>query len=201
MAYDMNVAQTAYQTAASMGADAKVMLALFEAGIVESGFQNLLQATDHDSVGFLQQRPSQGWPDPTNVATATHSFVTKAIRNEGQYSTAGQLAQSVQISAYPDRYDQHQSDAQALLQQVAGGAGNLIAAGVSGAANDFSSLLGSFVKPVTDIASSVTTEAKLATTLSHAFLPTNAIRIAAGLFGTIFVLIGIFLLGREVRHG
>lgn len=54
--YDLNVARQAYQTASGMGASAKVMLALFEAGIVESRFQNL-GGGDRDSAGFLQQRP------------------------------------------------------------------------------------------------------------------------------------------------
>lgn len=121
---DMAVAQQAYQTAKSLGADGKVMLALFEAGIVESNFTNDLTATDHDSLGYLQQRPSQGWPNPTDVVTATTSFVNKAKIQEAAHPdyTAGQLAQAVQVSAFPDRYDQNQSQAQSLLAQVSGGA-------------------------------------------------------------------------------
>ncbi len=120
MVYDMNVVVTAFETAKSMGADAKVMLALFEAGIVESGFRNLNYG-DRDSVGYLQQRPSQGWPNPMDVPTATRSFVTRAMHNEPMYATSGQLAQSVQISAFPARYDAVQSEASTLLTHVAGG--------------------------------------------------------------------------------
>lgn len=122
MAYDMTVVRTAYSTAKGMGASDKVMLALFEAGIVESGFRNLNYG-DRDSVGFLQQRPSQGWPNPTDVPTATRSFVSKAKAVEGKHATAGQLAQAVQRSAFPLKYDAVKPAAQALLNQVSSGAG------------------------------------------------------------------------------
>src|SRR6476646_8955351 len=79
---DTEVEKQAYEAAKSMNASAKVLLALFEAGFVESGFHNLQTATDHDSLGFLQQRPSSGWPDPLNIGTATHSFVSRAQAKE-----------------------------------------------------------------------------------------------------------------------
>jgi hypothetical protein len=129
---DPAVASTAYQTAKSMGASDKVMLALFEAGIVESNFTNDLTATDHDSLGYLQQRPSAGWPNPTDVATATRSFVSRAQAIEGMYSSAGDLAQAVQRSAFPDRYNQHQQDAQSLLSQVSNGTVTGAAASTAG---------------------------------------------------------------------
>ena len=122
MTADPATVATAYSTAVKLGADSKVLLALFEAGIVESGFRNL-DYGDRDSVGFLQQRPSQGWPDPTDVATATTSFVQRAKANEALYpnDSAGALAQSVQRSAYPDRYDQVQAQATSLLGQASNG--------------------------------------------------------------------------------
>lgn len=116
---DMAVVQTAYSTAASMGASEKVLLALFEAAIVESGFRNLNYG-DRDSVGFLQQRPSQGWPNPMDVPTATRSFVSRATPIQGNYATAGQLAQAVQRSAFPLKYDAVRAQAASLLAQVAG---------------------------------------------------------------------------------
>lgn len=115
---DIAVEQIAYATARAMGATAKQMLALFEAGVVESGFQNLAGG-DRDSVGFLQQRPSQGWGTVAqirNPAYATRKFLERAARVKNQDKlTAGQLAQSVQRSGFPLRYDQHQGDAQAIL--------------------------------------------------------------------------------------
>lgn len=121
MAADLSVARTSYSTAIQMGASPKVLLALFEAGWVESGWRNIAFG-DRDSVGFLQQRPSQGWPNPTDVPTATRSFVTKAQTYERLYPqlTAGQLAQKVQVSAFPAKYDQNEAQARSLLGQVGG---------------------------------------------------------------------------------
>lgn len=125
MAYDQSVVTTAYTTAKKLGASEKVMLALFEAAIVESGFRNLNYG-DRDSVGFLQQRPSQGWPDPMNVATATTSFVTKAMVVENRYGTAGQLAQAIQRSAFPLKYDAVRGQAAALLAETESKSGSTV---------------------------------------------------------------------------
>jgi hypothetical protein len=115
---DPQVVSTAYVTATGLAADEKIMLALFEAGIVESGFRNLDHG-DRDSVGFLQQRPSQGWGTKEQCmdpAYATRKFVEKAQSLGPQnYATAGQLAQAVQRSAFPLKYDAVRAQAAALL--------------------------------------------------------------------------------------
>ncbi len=115
---DQDVARIAEATARAMGATDKQLIALFEAGIVESGMRNLTKAVDHDSLGFLQQRPSQGWGTPaqiTNVAYATRKFVEKAMRVDRGVYSPGQLAQAVQRSSFPERYDQRYADAVALI--------------------------------------------------------------------------------------
>lgn len=50
------------------------------------------------------------------------------------------------------------------------------------------------------VASGVVNIGELAGTVGRAFLPTNMLRAAFFMFGTIFVLIGIFFLAREVRE-
>ena len=116
-----SIQQQALRQAKSMNASAKVLLALFEAGNVESHWANSSVATDHDSVGFLQQRPSTGWgtiDQIMNVAFATRSFVSRAMAKEHGAATAGQLAQMVQISAYPSKYDAVKWTAVAQLQAL-----------------------------------------------------------------------------------
>lgn len=120
MAYDPTVVRTAYNTAVGMGASGKVLLALFEAAIVESGFRNLNYGAD-DSVGYLQQRPSQGWTAPMDVRQATINFVSRAKPIEARHATAGQLAQAVQRSAFPLRYDAVRGQASTLLASVSSG--------------------------------------------------------------------------------
>jgi hypothetical protein len=120
--HDMNVVKTAYNTAKNKNVSSKVMLALFEAGLVESNFNNL-PCGDSTSLGFLQQKPEYwgGRSSVMNVKTATTSFLNKAIPIENSYSSAGQLAQAVQRSAFPGRYDSVKSKAQELINKVSNG--------------------------------------------------------------------------------
>ncbi|HIV56781.1 MAG TPA: hypothetical protein H9902_02380 [Candidatus Stackebrandtia faecavium] len=120
------VIKTVYSVAKKRNVTSKVMLATFEAGWVESHMNNL-NCGDRDSVGVFQQRPSMGWCDPASlcrdVKHATNKFLDQAIPNDKKnpgYS-AGQLAQSVQRSGYPDRYDQAKAKAQALIKKAKGG--------------------------------------------------------------------------------
>lgn len=123
---DLGVARLAEATARAMGASDKQLLALIEAGIVESGLRNLNYG-DRDSLGFLQQRPSQGWGSRNqimDVAYATRSFIRRAKTADKSGQTAGQLAQAVQRSAFPDRYDQAEADAIATINREAPGIGS-----------------------------------------------------------------------------
>ncbi len=145
--YDMAVVRTAYSTAKSLHASDKVMLALFEAGIVESGFRNLTYG-DRDSIGFLQQRPSQGWGTREQImspAYATTKFVQAAKPLESHYATAGQLAQAVQRSAFPLKYDSVRVKASELLNSVdiGGGGGDF-----SSPTTDSNNLFGPFIQTI-----------------------------------------------------
>jgi len=95
-------------------ASPKERKALVEAGIVESGLRNLNYG-DRDSKGFLQQRPSQGWKNVRDIPTATKSFLDRAKAANRPGTSAGVLAQSVQRSAYPDRYHQQSRAADEIL--------------------------------------------------------------------------------------
>lgn len=100
------VLNTLLQAARSVGAGPKATKALVEAGLVESNLQNLNHG-DRDSLGVLQQRPSQGWGSPGQVqdpAYAARKFLQAAVPIAGKYGTAGALAQAVQRSAFPGRY-------------------------------------------------------------------------------------------------
>jgi hypothetical protein len=104
-----------------LSAPPKVQLAAFEAAIVESGVHNLPYG-DRDSLGAFQQRPSAGWGTPAQILDpeyAATQFISRAIRADGGQS-AGQLAQDVQISAFPDRYDGVAVQAASLLQRFCG---------------------------------------------------------------------------------
>jgi hypothetical protein len=105
-----------------VGASEKQIRAALSAGIVESRLRNLPHG-DRDSLGIMQQRPSQGWgsrDQVTNVDYAIRKFFEAAM-TASQNGTPGQLAQRVQRSAFPRRYDQHMPQADELLAQFSGG--------------------------------------------------------------------------------
>ncbi|MFE7615504.1 peptidoglycan-binding protein [Streptomyces sp. NPDC057496] len=119
---DPEVLRIVYRTGVELGVSDKVMLAGFEAGVVESNMNNL-DCGDRDSLGVFQQRPSQGWGTPEqimNVSYASNAFFAPAIRvaaNNPDLS-AGEVAQAVQVSAYPDRYDAVEGTARALIERA-----------------------------------------------------------------------------------
>lgn len=122
--FDPAVINNVHDVATQRGVNDKVMLAAFEAGWVESHMHNL-NCGDRDSLGVFQQRPSAGWGTPEqilNVTYATNAFLDQAIPNdqEDPSMTAGQLAQSVQRSAFPDRYDQSEGKAREMIGIAAG---------------------------------------------------------------------------------
>jgi hypothetical protein len=133
-AHQRRVVREALAEANRLGASPKVKKALIAAGLVESNLQNLNHG-DRDSLGFLQQRPSQGWGSPQQVRDvryATRQFVRRAQPLARQYGSAGALAQAVQRSAFPARYGQRAADAERILSEFvqAGGGSSRSKSGV-----------------------------------------------------------------------
>ncbi|OEU86262.1 hypothetical protein DB35_15170 [Streptomyces abyssalis] len=121
--FDAAIINTVHDVATQRGVNDKVMLAAFEAGWVESHMNNL-NCGDRDSLGVFQQRPSAGWGTPEQIMDpvyATNAFLDQAIPNdqEDPSMTAGQLAQSVQRSAFPERYDQSEAKAREMIDTAA----------------------------------------------------------------------------------
>lgn len=118
---NINIGNTILSVGQSMGANNKQIRAAFAAAWVESRIRNLNYG-DRDSVGVFQQRPSQGWgtvEQILNVPYAARKFFETAMR-VSQAGTVGQLAQRVQRSAYPERYDQALSISDELLNRLSG---------------------------------------------------------------------------------
>jgi hypothetical protein len=91
---------TAQYVALDTGATDEQTLALFEAGFAESNFTNHNHG-DLDSLGFLQQRPSQGWGTAEQVRNpeyAARKFMETA-KKVRQGKGAEVIAQDTQRSA------------------------------------------------------------------------------------------------------
>ncbi|MBI1758158.1 MAG: C40 family peptidase [Actinobacteria bacterium] len=90
----------------------------------ESSLRNLPIATDHDSLGLFQQRPSQGWGTPQQILDptyATNTFYDHLLAVPGwQHMTLTQAAQAVQRSAYPNAYAHWEPQATALVMLTTG---------------------------------------------------------------------------------
>lgn len=90
----------------------------------ESDLINDRTATDHDSLGLFQQRPSQGWGTPRQVSTPTyaaHAFYTHLLQVPGwRHTSVTAAAQAVQKSAYPHAYAAHAADARAIVAALTG---------------------------------------------------------------------------------
>lgn len=124
----LNNAAIIYQVGQSMGMSARdIQIALITA-MTESNLVNVNYG-DRDSLGLFQQRPSQGWGTPEQVTdpkyAATQFFQhLKGLGDRRYQMSMGEAAQSVQRSAYPDRYGEHIAAMRTLwpsIQQRGGG--------------------------------------------------------------------------------
>jgi hypothetical protein len=73
----------------------------------ESYLVNQMHATDHDSLGIFQQRPSMGWgtrAQITNPTYASRKFYSVLVQYKRLWSCLTCAAQKVQRSAYPNAY-------------------------------------------------------------------------------------------------
>ena len=97
------------------------------AALQESKLTNLPQgAGDRDSVGVLQQRPSQGWGGGsaarlTDVGEATKEFLDALVKLPNwRHMPLAEAVQAVQISADGTAYAQHEPEAKALADALQG---------------------------------------------------------------------------------
>jgi hypothetical protein len=108
----------------------KATLAVVEACIVESEFINL-PGGDRDSKGILQLRVSlHGEANAKSIVKSTRLFLTKGFTGAGGAIalakahpdwSAGKVAQAVQGSAFPARYDQVRDEARKIIAAFDGG--------------------------------------------------------------------------------
>jgi LAS superfamily LD-carboxypeptidase LdcB len=120
-----NIARKIISIGKDVGANDRQILAALSAAMVESGIRNVNYG-DRDSLGVFQQRPSMGWGSPEQVRDvdyATKKFY-KELLKLNWHGSIGHMAQQVQRSAFPDRYDQRGLPvAQALFKIYGGEAG------------------------------------------------------------------------------
>ena len=94
--------------------------------IQESGLRNI-DYGDRDSIGLFQQRPSQGWGTEAEILDphySTDTFLDALIRVDGWRDMEVTVAaQTVQRSAFPDAYADHEDQGRAWASALTGHAG------------------------------------------------------------------------------
>jgi hypothetical protein len=92
----------------------------------ESSLINLKTATDHDSLGLFQQRPSTGWGTPaqvTNPTYASNAFYAALVKDAPNYmhQALWVSAQAVQRSAFPTAYAKWEDQAARMVLAIVNG--------------------------------------------------------------------------------
>jgi murein DD-endopeptidase MepM/ murein hydrolase activator NlpD len=103
-----NNARIIYQVSVHMRIPHRGGIIAIATAMQESRLTNSPAATDHDSLGLFQQRPSQGWGTPAEILDPVHestAFYAHLLRiSQWQQLPVTAAAQAVQRSAYPGAY-------------------------------------------------------------------------------------------------
>jgi cell wall-associated NlpC family hydrolase len=117
-------ATTIVDTGVSMGLPARAYVIAVATAMQESSLTNLTVATNYDSLGLFQQRPSAGWGTPaqlTDPVYASEQFYKALIKISGWQSLPlTRAAQDVQGSATPDAYAKWEQLAGTTVVQILG---------------------------------------------------------------------------------
>lgn len=109
----------------------QAILITIDAGYTESKLHNLAYG-DRDSLGIFQMRPSKGWGTAAQVMNVNYEinkFLDVMQQVPGwQTADIGAVAQAVEHSAYPQRYDGYLIEAQQIYHLTTGAAGTILSA-------------------------------------------------------------------------
>jgi hypothetical protein len=110
-------ARTIAAVAAERGLPERAVVIALATAQQESRLRNL-DYGDRDSLGLFQQRPSQGWGTPAQVQDpeyAAGKFYDGLVKVPNwETGRLTDVSQSVQLSGFPEAYQQHEPMAQAL---------------------------------------------------------------------------------------
>ncbi|GAA3253578.1 hypothetical protein GCM10010532_102060 [Dactylosporangium siamense] len=100
----------------------------------ESKLENL-SGGDRDSIGLFQQRPSQGWGKPEQIADprfAANAFYTALLKVKGwEKMRVTDAAQEVQRSAHPEAYEKWVDESEIMARALSGDATSAVACTVT----------------------------------------------------------------------
>lgn len=110
-------------TSVRRGMPARAATIAIATGLQESKLRNI-DYGDRDSVGIFQQRPSQGWGTVEQIMDpvySTNAFYDALAQVDGyEQMEVTEAAQTVQRSAFPDAYAQHEARSRAWASALTG---------------------------------------------------------------------------------
>jgi hypothetical protein len=120
-----STAATMVGVVSTRGLPERAAVLVLAAGLQESKLRNIPEGQgDRDSIGVLQQRPSQGWgtrAELADVRYATGAFLDKLVKvSAWRTRDLAAVVQAVQISADASAYTQHEPQAQAMADALTG---------------------------------------------------------------------------------
>ena len=122
-----NNARTIYTVGVQLGVAYRGTVIALAVALQESSLTNHTSASDHDSLGLFQQRPSQGWGTPAQLIDpvfASTEFYKRLLRVAGwDRLPLTDVAQSVQRSAYRGAYAKWEPLATELASNAAAATG------------------------------------------------------------------------------
>ncbi|MGW6984054.1 hypothetical protein ACWGE1_32210, partial [Streptomyces sp. NPDC054932] len=124
-AYRLSCARAIADASRARGLPDRAAVIAITTAITESVLENNPNKIDHTSVGLFQQQDWWGsFEERLDPAYATNAFLNAMLRaypnNSWQSQQIGVVAQKVQVSAYPDRYQPEAADAQRILDSLTG---------------------------------------------------------------------------------
>ncbi|WP_329447812.1 hypothetical protein OG906_33715 [Streptomyces sp. NBC_01426] len=122
-AYRFSCARAIVEATRARGLSERASVIAVTTAIVESVLENNPNRLDHTSVGLFQQQDWWGsFEERLDPAYATNAFLNAMVKaypnNSWQSQPIGVVAQKVQVSAYPDRYQLEAGDAQRIVDAL-----------------------------------------------------------------------------------
>ncbi|MFJ8960023.1 hypothetical protein ACIRG5_11615 [Lentzea sp. NPDC102401] len=121
-AYNTSCARAVVQATIARGLPLRAATIALATTIVETSNANL-DGGDRDSIGLFQQRPSMGWgtrEQCLDPVYATNKFLDYMVTNVPNWQTrpVGDVAQAVQRSGFPERYQPQANDAAIIAEAL-----------------------------------------------------------------------------------
>ncbi|MEO3807982.1 VCBS repeat-containing protein [Sphaerisporangium sp. B11E5] len=122
-AYRVSCARMVVKAVKDRGLHLRAAVIAITTTIVESSIENIDVELDHDSLGLFQQRATWGTRDQRlDPIWATNAFLNKMLseypNNTWLNAPIGEVCQSVQVSAFPERYQPEAGDAQIIVDAI-----------------------------------------------------------------------------------